>query len=90
MSNEQYIEYLKSDKWQKIRQKVAKKHNYICEGCGKVCKYRKSLYGFQVHHTTYEHIFNESKHLGDLRFLCEDCHKLVTKEKISFSRKRGS
>lgn len=63
----QYTEYLKSEKWAKIRQQKALEQNYTCEKCGKVVKK-----GFHIHHKTYERFTNEP--LTDLMFLCKDCH----------------
>lgn len=75
-----YYEYLNSKKWNKIRFKVAKIAKFECECCGKKCTDKKTLKGFQIHHTTYEHLYNEEKHLNDLMFICKDCHESKTKQ----------
>lgn len=75
-----YYEYLNSKKWVRIRHKVAKIAKYTCECCGKKCYDKKTLKGFQAHHTTYEHLYEEEKHLSDLMFICKDCHETKTKQ----------
>lgn len=62
----EYKHYLKSDKWQQKRLLVLMRDKFRCALCGS----KKSL---QVHHRTYEHIFNEP--LSDLITLCRKCHK---------------
>lgn len=69
-----YYDYLQSNEWKKIRHIVAEKSNYKCEICNKKCEDLDTLLGFQIHHTTYENLFNEQNHLNDLQFLCQDCH----------------
>ena len=77
---EKYIKYLKTNKWKEIRKIIAQKYNYTCKKCGKRCKDKTNLYGFQVHHKNYKYIFNEEQKLSCLVFLCEDCHKKITEE----------
>lgn len=60
-----YKEYIKSEKWKLKRQKVIDKVGYECEQCGKE-------HGLQVHHKTYDNLFNEL--LEDLQLLCNMCH----------------
>jgi 5-methylcytosine-specific restriction endonuclease McrA len=68
-----YQEYLKSDKWKAKRLRVLQRDNFICQKCGDRA--------WQVHHKTYERIFNE--HPSDLVSLCGDCHKDIHKIKKS-------
>lgn len=65
-----YTKYLESDEWKEKRKLVAKDRNNTCELCGK-----SVLFGFHIHHLTYERIFNED--LDDLMFLCAECHSKV-------------
>lgn len=76
-----YRKYLQSKQWQEIRKKVFERalknadisNEYgICERCG----YKPNRYCLQVHHKTYEHLFNER--LDDLELLCPNCHKAET------------
>lgn len=63
---QKYHDYLRSEQWEAIRDVVIKDRNRKCERCGS----KKNL---QVHHKTYERIFNED--LSDLELLCRPCHK---------------
>lgn len=63
---EKYAAYLKSSKWRNKRKKLFAIRGKICEDCGSKRK-------IQVHHITYDRIFNER--LSDLKVLCEKCHK---------------
>ena len=61
-----YDEYLASDEWEERRQLVMDRAEGLCEGCRKAP-------AVQVHHLTYEHVFNEL--LYELVALCVPCHK---------------
>jgi len=63
----EYKEYLKTEHWKEVRKsKRIKKHH--CAICGsKEC--------LQVHHLNYDCLWKETT--GDLRLLCDNCHKLV-------------
>jgi hypothetical protein len=63
-----YDEYLKSDQWNNLREKVLKRCNRICEGCG-------NSRAVQVHHTTYKHYRREF--LFELVGLCHTCHNAI-------------
>lgn len=67
---ETYDEYLATRHWRVLRVKVAKLRNYYCELCDK-----KIEVGYHIHHKTYKRLGDER--LGDLMFLCENCHKEV-------------
>ena len=64
--NTKYKEYLKSDIWKEISTYVIQRDK-VCQRCG-----RDNC--LEVHHKTYEHIFNEIFHLEDLECLCRRCH----------------
>lgn len=66
-----YSEYLLSQEWQAIRDKILKRDNYICQGCLK-------NEAILVHHLTYAHVGEEL--LFELISLCEECHKKCHKE----------
>ena len=61
----EYQEYIKSQEWQEVRQKIFKRDNFRCVKCGA----SKNL---QVHHITYENLGEEK--YADLVTLCNDCH----------------
>lgn len=66
-----YHEYLKSDKWRTIRNKILNRCKYICEGC----LIREAVH---VHHITYNNIGNELAF--QLVGLCEECHETAHKK----------
>jgi len=62
----EYKQYLKSEKWQKVRKTLFLERGKKCE----LCLSSKNLH---IHHLTYERIFNEQ--LIDLQILCRKCHE---------------
>lgn len=70
----EYIKYLRSEKWKRKRQALGFRKKFICELCGTYCRDR-----FEVHHKTYVHIFKEP--LSDLMLLCPDCHRKLEVQK---------
>lgn len=68
MSNRnQYSEYLATERWRVISDKVKRRDGYRC----RLCNSEENL---QAHHRTYVHKGDEENHLGDLTTLCGDCH----------------
>lgn len=67
-----YHQYLQTAEWKVICRKVHERANGICEGC----RERPSQ---EVHHLTYDRIFNEM--LFDLVALCSPCHRSIHKDK---------
>lgn len=65
LKSKKYQEYLYSDEWRNIRNKVLERDNSIC----RVCEKNKAT---EVHHLTYENIYNEK--LEDLISICRNCH----------------
>lgn len=61
-----YLKYLKSEKWANIRLDL-----FLCRGekC-ELCERKNKL---QIHHLTYDRIFNEEPE--DLVILCSRCHR---------------
>jgi len=64
--NEAYDEYLASDKWARLREKVMTRSAGICEGC-------LEAPATEVHHLTYKHLGDEL--LWELVAVCRDCHR---------------
>jgi len=62
---EEYQKYLKSSAWRKKREELFVLRGKRCEKCS------NENY-LQIHHLTYERIFNER--LEDLKILCKGCH----------------
>ncbi|WBC28395.1 HNH endonuclease [Rhodobacteraceae phage LS06-2018-MD05] len=63
---QKYYDYLESDKWAQLKIDLYNYRGRKCEKCG-------LTYKLQVHHLTYDNIFNEEPE--DLIILCENCHK---------------
>lgn len=66
--SKEYLDYLESPKWQRKRQEVFKVQGRRC----KVCESSKRI---NVHHLTYERLYDELPE--DLMVLCHPCHDLV-------------
>ncbi|MEE9364856.1 MAG: hypothetical protein V3U92_19825 [Cellulophaga sp.] len=65
-----YYEYLTSNKWKELREKVKERDEFLCQEC-------KTKKAEEVHHLTYENVFDEK--LSDLISVCSDCHKELHK-----------
>lgn len=63
-----YYEYLKSDKWKLKRDKVMLRDKNVCQAC-------LTRTATDVHHLTYERIYNEP--LFDLVAICRPCHEKI-------------
>ncbi|MFA6128818.1 MAG: HNH endonuclease signature motif containing protein [Bacteroidales bacterium] len=63
-----YQEYLLSPEWKDKRTLVLQRDNNICQSC-------KEQPAEQVHHLTYDNLFNEP--LEDLQALCCKCHDKI-------------
>ena len=76
-----YDAYLRSEAWRAKRQQRL-------DFCNGICEYCRIAPAEQVHHLTYERIFNEN--LDDLRGICILCHeKLHPGKKFKkFGRRR--
>jgi hypothetical protein len=62
----EYLYYLQSDEWKELSQRVKEKAGWKCSECGS----RENL---EVHHLTYDRLFNEC--IEDLVCLCSQCHE---------------
>lgn len=74
--NEKYLEYLKSEKWQRI---IAPKRmeidGYRCVMCGSRGTASNPL---EIHHLSYKWLYHEENRIyEDLCTLCHSCHKQV-------------
>ena len=70
-----YYDYLQSNEWQVKRNQLFDLKGRVCERCNKDLKGKIA----DVHHKTYENIFNEK--LDDLEVLCRPCHQEEHKDK---------
>lgn len=64
----EYGQYLRSAGWAMKRQKVFERCNGVCEGCSEAP-------ATEVHHLTYEHVYEEF--LFELVGLCKACHDRI-------------
>lgn len=62
-----YQDYLLSDEWSCKKEKAYKLHGNKCMKCWEE-------HSLQIHHATYEHIYDESA--LELVVLCNTCHEL--------------
>lgn len=65
---QKYDEYLATPAWEARRAAVMKRSAGLCEGC-------RERPATQVHHLTYEHVFDEF--LWELVAICNSCHKRI-------------
>lgn len=61
-----YTAHIRSSKWAELRQRIFKRSDGICEGCG-IAK------ATQVHHTSYDNLGDEF--LWELQAICNACHE---------------
>lgn len=60
-----YVDYLKSEKWKRLRLEVMKRDSFLCQKC-------KTERACHVHHLTYERLGREK--MEDLVSICLNCH----------------
>lgn len=64
-----YLDYIKSEEWLNLKLDIIQLRGCRCEKCGKPKEPNK----LQLHHITYERLFNERAE--DLKLLCPRCHQ---------------
>ena len=74
-TTKKYLKYLKSKKW-------ATKKNIILAIKGHKCAICGDTENIDVHHLTYERIFNED--IEDLEPVCRKCHKKIHSGELLF------
>ncbi len=67
--SERYAAYLRSSAWLEKRAAVLVRCGGVCESCD-------TAPATEVHHTTYDHVFNEP--LWELRAVCAECHDAIS------------
>lgn len=80
MITNEYVEYLKSDTWQRLRSKRLAIDEYRCQRCG-------TPYGvLQVHHLAYPAVLGTEDPYTDLITLCSTCHELIEHNKKTYRK----
>ena len=79
MITQEYIDYLKSDTWQRLRSKRLAIDGYKCQRCGRP-------FDLQVHHLAYPLELGTEDPYRDLITLCDTCHELVEHQKKTFRK----
>src|SRR5690606_23726711 len=64
-----YREYLESDLWQGIRERVFEKQGANCKRCGERAT--------QIHHRRYSHDVLSGESLSGLTPICRSCHQFI-------------
>lgn len=64
--------YYESPYWNMVRGLLMYQRGGKCEKCASPSR-------LQAHHKTYDHLFSELSHMGDMMLLCKECHDGVTK-----------
>ena len=77
MSKQSYQEYLLSPHWKSIRKVALRSAGYRCKICG-------SAKNLQVHHITYEHLWQETD--DDLLVVCKHCHEFLHSSDLGVKR----
>ena len=68
---QEYVNFLNSTDWNKIKGDVMNEIGNECEHCGREFP-RRNL---RLHHTNYDEEFGfEDSNSGDLMLICEECH----------------
>lgn len=77
MVSEEYLEYLKSPEWQRLRSQRLKIDEYKCQKCGRP-------FDLDVHHIRYPAVLGLEDVYRDLITLCRYCHNDIEDKKKSY------
>lgn len=89
-----YKEYIASEGFKAVKELVLERDNHTCRCCGWSprdhvdTKSRTKRRCLQVHHVTYDHLYDEAEHLDTLITLCNVCHRAVHAAKSNLCRFR--
>ena len=82
---QEYVNFLNSTDWNKIKGDVMNEIGNECEHCGREFP-RRNL---RLHHTNYDKEFGfEDLNSGDLILICEECHNEMHQDIECFDRVR--
>ena len=77
MITQDYVDYLRSGTWQKLRSKRLQIDGYKCQRCGRP-------FDLQVHHLYYPVQLGTEDPYRDLITLCDYCHEIIEHQKKEF------
>lgn len=66
---QRYQEYLRTEYWRQLKEKMRELAKGRCEDCG----LHENIVALQLHHQCYDRIGQEEE--SDLRLICEECHE---------------
>lgn len=77
-----YTRYIASKEFKEIKNIVLERYKYTCACCSwHISEYdpdkKSNKRTLQVHHRTYEHLYDEKNHLEDLIVICSVCHRAI-------------
>lgn len=77
-----YTRYIASKEFKSIKNTVLERDKYTCACCSwNISEYdpdkKSNKRTLQVHHRTYEHLYDEKNHLEDLIVICSVCHRAI-------------
>lgn len=77
-----YTRYIASKEFKEIKNIVLERDKYTCACCSwNISEYdpdkKSNKRTLQVHHRTYEHLYDEKNHLEDLIVICSVCHRAI-------------
>ena len=74
-----YQRYLRTKKWREIRDLVLERDEHRCVCCSRTER-------LTVHHSCYDHLYNEREHLKELVTLCVVCHSQIHRSPSNYQR----
>ena len=74
--------YYRSPYWNRVRGLLMYQRGGKCEKCGGTA-------WLQANHVTYDHLFTELSHMGDLLLCCRECHGKIEAAKKRARKKTG-
>lgn len=78
----EYKRYIRSKEWKDICKVVLERDGYRCRCCGRTADETTLC----VHHSTYDHLYDERNHLEDLITLDSGCHLAIHRWRPNWQR----